>query len=244
MKSVSDEMINAWLDGEGADDERSEVEAAIAASPELGLHVAKLARANRLLAPAFESTLNAPIPARFEALIEASRRDGALVRFRNALAAAFAPRPVMAAAASLLVGVFLGGAVLAGMGTGADVASDAQGRMIANGKLATSLASLPSGANADAFRIRLSIVDDSGRYCRQFETGAAAGLACLESDGWSIEALQRTNATSGTGGGYVLADGVADAAISATIERIGLRQVLDNGEEAAAIAAHWRGQTD
>ena len=58
MDNLSDELITAWLDGEVTQQQRSEIESSIAASPELGVRVARLARADRLLMPAFAETLS------------------------------------------------------------------------------------------------------------------------------------------------------------------------------------------
>lgn len=239
MDRLSDEMITAWLDGEVTPQQRSEIESAIAASPDLGVRVARLARADRLLTPAFAETLNAPIPQRFESMLESSRRTKGFAGFRAALSGLLSPPPMAMAAASLIVGVMLGGAILSGSPTGAGIATDGDGRMIANDAMATSLASVASGATTGPLAIRLSLVDDGGRYCRQFETPAAAGLACRQNDAWVIDTLSRTSGASSVDGAYVMADGPADATISAALQRLGVRRVLDNREEAAAIASGW-----
>jgi hypothetical protein len=148
------------------------------------------------------------------------------------------------AAASLVVGVLLGGSILSGSPTGAGIAADSQGRMIADGSLAESLASVASGAQGGSLGIRLSMVDESGRYCRQFETPAAAGLACLESEAWVIDTLSGTGGTPSVGGAYVMADGSTDTAISAALQRRGVQRVLDSREEAAAIASGWQASAD
>jgi len=244
MDRLSDELITAWLDGEVTQQQRSEIEAAIAASPELGLRVARLARVDRLLPPAFAETLNAPIPQRFDAVLARSRRGGGFAGFRAALSGLLAPRPMAMAAASLVLGIMLGGAILSGALTGAGIAADSQGRMIANDPMAASLASVASGATGGPLGIRLSVVDDGGRYCRQFETPAATGLACLESEKWVIDTLSRTSGTVSVDGAYVMADGSTDAAISAALERLGVRRVLDSREELAAIASGWRASAD
>ncbi len=244
MDKLSDEMITAWLDGEVTQQQRSEFEAAIAASPELGVRVARLSRADRLLAPAFAETLNAPIPQRFEAVLGSSRRGDGLASFRAALSGLLSPRPMAMAAASLVVGVMLGGIILSGSPTDAGIATDSQGRMIANDTMAASLASVVSGANAGPLGIRLSFVDSSGRYCRQFETPAAAGLACLESESWVIDTLSGTGGAPRVSGAYVMADGSTDIAISAAIERLGVERVLDSREESVAMASGWAASAD
>ncbi len=239
MDKLSDEVITAWLDGEVTPQQRSEIEAMIAASPELGLHIARLSRADRLLTPAFAETLNAPIPQRFEAVLGKSRRGRGFAGLRAALSGLISPRPMAMAAASLAVGFVLGGAMLSGS-TGAAIVADSQGRMIANGPMAASLASVASGANSGPLGIRLSMVDSVGRYCRQFETAGAAGLACLESEVWVIDTLSPTDGNYSGDDGYVMADGSTDAAISAAVERLGIQHVLDSREESAAIASRWK----
>jgi hypothetical protein len=244
MDRVSDEMITAWLDGEVTPQQRSEIESAIAASPGLGVRVARLARADRLLAPAYAETLNAPVPQRFEAVIGKSRRAGGFAGFREALSSLLSPRPMAMAAASLVVGVMIGGAILSGSPTAAGMASDSEGRMIADNAMAQSLASAASGATAGPVSIRLSLVDESGRYCRQFETPATAGLACREGEAWVIDTLSRMGGRSSVDAGYVMADGSMDPAISAALERLGVRRVLDSREESAAIASGWAASAD
>ena len=244
MDRLSDEMITAWLDGEVTAEQRSDIETAIAASPELGVRVARLARADRLLAPAFAEALNSAIPERFEAVIGRSRRGGGFAGFREALSSLLSPRPLAMAAASLVVGVMLGGVILSGSPTAAGIASDSEGRMIADNAIAQSLASAASGAAAGPVSIRLSIVDEGGRYCRQFETPAAAGLACLEGEAWVIDTLSRTGGGSSADGAYVMADGSTDPAISAALERLGVRHVLDSREESVAIASGWAASAD
>lgn len=243
MDKLSDEVITGWLDGEVTPQQRSEIEAMIAASPELGLHVARLSRADRLLTPAFAETLNAPIPQRFEAVLGKSRRGRGFAGLRAAVSGLISPRRVAMAAASLAVGFVLGGAMLSGS-AGAGIVTDSQGRMIANGPMAASLASVVSGANSGPLGIRLSMVDSDGRYCRQFETAGASGLACLEREAWAIDTLSRTNGTSSVDGSYVMADGSTDPAIAVALQRRGVRHILDSREESAAIAAGWTAQSN
>lgn len=241
MNRLSDEMIAAWLDGEVTQEQRDEIEAAIAAKPELGMHVARLARVDRLLAPAYAETLIAPIPGRFEALLaKPRRRVPGFASLAEALSGLLSPQPMAVAAASLVVGIVLGGVVLSGPPSGPGIESDGQGRMIANGPMATSLASLASGATSGPVNIRLSVVDDGGGYCRQFETAGSTGLACLEGGDWVIDTLSQAGGDPSADGVYVMADGSADPAITAALQRRGVRHVLDGGEESLAIGSGWK----
>lgn len=241
MTTVTDEMITGWLDGELSPEQRDQVEAAVAASPELGLHVARLSRMERMLAPAFAETLEAPIPARFDAILSRPRASAwGLPRVRSALAGMMDVRSFGMATAALVVGVVVGGMLLAPrQAPGFETNSD--GRMIANMAMAASLASLQSGdaVGQQSVRIKLTVMDESGHFCRQFETSGASGLACLEGDTWKVDTLS-PNTSVGGAGQYVMAGGDIDPAITAALERRGVRQVLDRAEEAAAIADGWK----
>jgi hypothetical protein len=241
MDRLSDEMIAAWLDGEVTQEQRDEIEAAIAAKPELGMHVARLSRVDRLLAPAYAETLNAPIPERFEALLaKPRRRVPGFASLGETLSGLLSPRPMALAAASLVVGIVLGGVVLSAPPSGPGIETDGNGRMIANGPMAVSLASVTSGATSGSVNIRLSVVDDGGRYCRQFETAGSAGLACLEGRNWVIDTLSQAGGAPGADGVYVMADGSTDPAIAAALQRRGVRHVLDGREESLAIRSGWK----
>lgn len=242
MDKLTDETLNAWLDGEATRQESEQIEAAISASPELGMQVARLSRANRLLGPAFAETMSGPIPQRFEAILRQPRRSAPLQGLKAVLSGLLTPAPMMAAAASLAIGVVLGGGLLATSPLAPGIAPDGEGRMIANAPMATQLASVASGVGEGPLRVRLSLIDEGGRYCRQFETAGASGLACLEAGEWIIDTLAPGAATPD--GTYVMANGSADPAVAAAIERRGVRQVLDSQEEARAIAAGWQGSTN
>jgi hypothetical protein len=116
------------------------------------------------------------------------------------------------------------------------------GQLVANNEMAISLASLQSGdtAGSQAVHIKLSIVDENGNYCRQFETANAGGLACLEGGKWKVDTLSPAKISTGQGGEYVMADGAIDPAIAAALQRRGVKQLLDRSQEAAAIARGWK----
>ena len=238
MSNITDEMITAWLDGEVSPKERLAIETAIAASPELGMRGARLSRADRMLAPAYAETLSAPIPKRFEDLL-AEPKAAARTSIWSQLSQMLAPRPMAIAAASMVFGIAVGGLVLSPAAGGPAFEAIADGQLVANREMAMNLASAQSGGEG-ALRIRLSLVDDAGQYCRQFETASAAGLACLDGDKWKVDTLTSGSRSAGADGLYVMADGTPDPAIAAALQRRGVREVLDREHEAAAIAAGWK----
>ncbi len=242
MSTVTDEMITAWLDGEVSPQQREEIEQAVAASPQLGRRVARLSQMDRMLAPAYSETLNAAIPARFEAILARPRASAwSLSRLHPVFGGLLEPRTMGMAAAVLVVGVVAGGLLLSKPAEpGFETASD--GLLIANKEMVISLASLQSSgaAGSQAVRIKLSLVDGGGNYCRQFETASSAGLACLEGGQWKVDTLSPANAPAGQGDQYVMADGAVDPSIAAALKRRGVKQLLDRAQEAAAIATGWK----
>lgn len=240
MTTVTDEQIMAWLDGELSPEQREQIEALVAVSPELARRTSQLSKLESMLAPAYAETLKAPIPARFDALLAKPRGSvWSLSGLRSVLAGVFDVKPLAMAAGALVVGVIAGG-VLLGAPQAPGFETTVDGALIANSAMATSLASLHSGEGGGekAVRIKLSVVDDAGHFCRQFETSDSAGLACLEGETWKVDALAKHKASS-SAGQYVMADGETDPAIKAALERRGVQQVLDRSAESAAIAAGW-----
>lgn len=239
MSNITDEMITAWLDGEVSPKERQAIEAAISGSPELGMRVARLSRADRMLAPAFAETLSAPIPKRFEDLLAVPKARAQRASIWSQLGEFLSPRPMAIATASLLFGVAVGGLLLSRATGGPAFEAMADGQLVANHQMAMQLASAQSGGEG-ALRIRLSLVDDAGQYCRQFETASAAGLACLEDGNWKVDTLTAGAGSPNADGLYVMADGSPDPALAAALQRRGVRELLDRDQEAAAIAAGWK----
>lgn len=148
------------------------------------------------------------------------------------------PGPVLALGASLAVAVIAGGVLLSGLNASPGFETTSDGSVIANNALSARLAEIGSGVDG-GIRVKLSLRDGAGRFCRQFETPAAAGLACFEAGDWRLESLSAgQNAVSQ--GGYLMADGGVDPGTAAALERIGISEVLDGEQEARAIADGWK----
>lgn len=238
MGRISDEMISAWLDRECTDEQGAEIEAAIAGDPSLALKVARLARLDRVLAPAYSDSLNAAVPERFEMLLTASGSRTNLRGLWSRFSSWISPGPVLALGASLAVAVIAGGVLLSGLNASPGFETTSDGSVIANNALSARLAEIGSGVDG-GIRVKLSLRDGAGRFCRQFETPAAAGLACFEAGDWRLESLSAgQNAVSQ--GGYLMADGGVDPGTAAALERIGISEVLDGEQEARAIADGWK----
>ncbi|WP_426110395.1 hypothetical protein [Massilia sp. PWRC2] len=149
-----------------------------------------------------------------------------------------APRAVLVA--TLLVGLIGGiAAITAYHGETAFATLDEQGMLRAHGKLDTALnVQLASGAQTRGrLRIGISFVSREGPYCRAFELGAAAGLACRAGAVWQLPVLIDGN---GTGAGAERAVGSAfPAVVLAAIDARAVGPALDARAEQVAAARGW-----
>lgn len=139
----------------------------------------------------------------------------------------------------MAVAAVAGGALLSGLGASPGFETMPDGNIIANGQLSTRLAKVASGDDG-AVRVKLSLRDGAGRFCRQFETSAAAGLACFDAGNWRVESLTGGHKPSSSQGDYVMAGAGADPGTEAALERLGVTELLDRGQEARAIATGWK----
>lgn len=148
------------------------------------------------------------------------------------------PRAVLAA--TLLAGLIGGiAAITAYHGETAFATLDEQGMLRAHGKLDTALnVQLASGAQTRGrLRIGISFVSREGPYCRAFELGAAAGLACRAGTVWQVPVLVDG---SGTGAGAERVVGSAfPAAVLAAIDARAVGPALDARAEQVAAARGW-----
>jgi hypothetical protein len=197
--TFSEETLVAYADNELDAQTRTAVEAAMAKDPELARRVAQHKALRGKLRVAFDKTLDEPIPQR---LVDAARgvpsvrREGNVIPLRRKAP----PRkkwPQWASlAASLVLGVIIGQAILRGPPAGPITASR-DGRLTANGVLAQALSEQLASAQPDQapVRIGVSFKSKTGDYCRTFslhDSTELAGLACRDHDEWHVQALAQT----------------------------------------------------
>src|SRR3954453_22128252 len=180
-----DEKFFAWLDGELASTEAAEMEAKVAADPELR----RLAEQHRALGAqmlkVFDPIAAAPVPERLQAALRPSAEVidfGAAKRARSMPALA----QWTAIAATLAIGIFVGTRVP----QGTDAPVEAQGGKLyaaaaVNHALDSKLASAPAGD----VRIGVTYRDQAGEICRTFTATAASGLACRNGGRWQMKGL-------------------------------------------------------
>jgi hypothetical protein len=229
--SVSKELIAAYADGELEGETLCEIEAAVAADPELQAQVAAHYRLRAMLGAHFGPVAQEPVPERFLEVLRPGPSDNvvdfaaACERTRRPAArfAWFGP----ALAASLVM-------ALIGYGV-----SQRSGRDYAVGDVAAALdGQLVATQPRDApVRILLSFRDGEGNFCRGFASAAQSGVACRDGRGWKLGKV--------IGGAKAQASefrqaGSAETKVLAIIQDMAEGPALDAQGEEAAQRGGWR----
>jgi hypothetical protein len=201
---MTDEELMAYADGEVSPLEAKRIEAAMAEDSVLAARVARFRAVRRALRTAYDSVVSEPVPERLRALlgdVAASEPVGPPPAAEPApvisLDAArdrkttrrFGPPAWAAMAASLLVGVLVGRALLP-----SDQSLLTRDGHYAGAELTrvldTRLASAAEN-QTDATRIGLTFQTAQGDVCRTFshseDARLTSGLACRDNDRWAIQ---------------------------------------------------------
>jgi hypothetical protein len=235
----TDAELRAFLAGTLADEARLDaIATAIEDDPALAERAEALAseddpRLTAAVQSAFAPVLDAPVPERLTQII--APPGAAVVNLAEARAAAL-PAPANdnrgtwrwpqfgAMAASLALGVMIGGPLLTGGGGNAPAT---QGLVLASADLGTMLDTAPSGQKVDLAslgtgEVVLTFRDTEGRLCRQFmlegSGGTSDALACAHGTAggdWQVEAYGRRAAPAGE---MKLAGGDAAPAVVAAVD--------------------------
>ena len=246
----SDETLMAYADGELGEAERSEIESALRGDAELAARVARHRALRQDVFGAFAGVLDEPVPARLRvvaggAAAQAPQKVVPIDRARAARQAPQAPRARWSwaqwggMAASLVIGVYAGILGMQGMQGGQQLAALDQhsGALVAQGQLERALTQQLAGTGAGAVQIGVSFVDKGGKFCRSFQVGASAGLACREGAQWQVPLL--AGSTAGSAGAYRQAGSAMPPAVLDAIDERIAGQALDAAAERAAQQRGW-----
>jgi hypothetical protein len=254
----SDETLMAYADGELGEPERGELERALQSDPELAARVAQHRALRAGVFGAFAGVLDEPVPARLRVVAAsaapasaapASAGTDKVVHLDRARAARQAaperPRWSWAQwggmAASLAIGVLAGSLGLKSMQDEPQLAAltTSNGALVAQGQLEHALSQqlASAGTSGGAVRIGVSFVDKGGNFCRSFQLGTSAGLACRDGQQWQVPLLAEGEA--GAGGAYRQAGSAMPAAVLDAIDARIAGQALDAGAERAALRRAW-----
>jgi hypothetical protein len=246
--AIDDETLMAYADGELSALETKRVEAAMAEDAALAARVARFRAVRRALRTAYDSVAAEPVPEHLRALLgdvaTAEPRDptrvASIATAREKRALRFGPPAWAAIAASLIVGVIAGRAVLPSQ----SFFTGEAGHLYAGGELTrvldTRLASATENANAET-RIGLTFRAKDGDVCRTFSHGRDAntlsGLACRDGERWAVRLA--VSGPTATGGDYQQASSAAPAVLAAVDDMID-GEALDPTQEQALRDHHWR----
>jgi len=228
-----DEKFFAWLDGELGPAEAAEMEARVAADPELKRLADQHRALGSQLRSAFDPIADAPVPQTLQAAL---RPTAQLIDFRAAKRARSMPAVAQwtAMAATLAIGIFIGTRVP--QESSAPVQAEA-GKLYAaasiNRALDTELASAPTGD----VRVGITYRDSAGEICRTFTAPAGSGLACRNSGRWQMKGLFA--APEGQGSDYRMAAGM-DPNLAALVDSTIAGEAFDEAAEKAAKANGWK----
>lgn len=237
--AIDDETFFAWLDGELDAAEAADVAAQVAADPRL----ARMAEQHRAFGTrvraAFDPVAAAPLPERLRAA--AKPRGGSLVDFgsgrRKPSRRSWSPLPQWAAlAASLAVGILVGGTFIGGQEASPIEVRD--GKIYAAAQLDDALEQrLASAGAADSVRIGLTFRDQGGAICRSFTGRQSSGLACRDGSDWQLRGLFAS--PEGQSGDYRMAAGT-DPNLAALIDSTIDGEAFDAAQEKSARDGGWR----
>lgn len=251
---LSDETLIAYADGALDENARDQVEQAMQADPGVAARVrqylAQRGAGNTASAGSAGNTASAskPPPARPKVVqLDSVRVAHGARRPAGARSAATAAAPPprrgwpqwAAMAATLFLGI--AGGILAVTSYHSETqfaAVGGSGLLRAHGKLESALngqlAAVPQPRGS--LRIGVSFVGRDGQYCRAFELGASAGLACRAGAGWNIPVLVEGQ---GASGGYRPVGSPLPAPVLAAIDARAVGPALDGAAEKAAAARGW-----
>lgn len=223
--TIDRETLIAFADGELSEIERRRVEKAVAADPALAREVEAHRRLRERLAAHYAPVADAPVPDRLAALLE--EKVVPIEAARERRAARFAPQHWAAIAATLVLGLAIGGSLDRG-GNGASIAIGGQLERALDTQLASAQ---PADA---AVRIGLSFRSTDGTLCRTFERESLAGIACHQDGGWQ---LRRASWSPRQDAQYRQA---SSTEMMAAAQEMMAGEPLDAAGEKAAMEGGWR----
>ncbi len=244
---ISEETLLAYVDNELDEATRAEIDAAIAADPELARRVEQQRSLRKLLGAAYDPVLDEPVPARLLAATKPRSGIGAKVvelaaarkRRRSTDRGAWGWAQWGGMAACLVLGLFVGRSGL----PGEEIATQG-GQLVARGTLAQALSTQLARSQAtDApVKVGTSFLSRGDEYCRSFTLarGRTGGLACRHGDDWQVRVLAQDSSAAPAGGDLRMASSALPPAVLRTIDEQIKGGALDAQAEQAALQRGWR----
>jgi hypothetical protein len=242
---LTDEELMAYADGELSAVDTKRIEAAMANDPALASRVARFRSVRRALHAAYDSVISEPVPEHLRALLgdvaanEPPPPAVDLAAHREKRQVRFGPPAWAAMAASLVLGVLVGRALMPSNDLLVDDGRYAGGALTR--VLDTQLAS-DAVNQSSATRVGLTFRANDGQICRTFShaarTETTSGLACRESDRWAVQI-----AVHGDAQGEFRQAGADVPAILDAVDAMISGEAFDADQERAARDSGWSAAT-
>ena len=251
--TFSEETLMAYADNELDSQTRSAVEAAMATDPDIARKVAQHKALRGKLQATFDKVLTEPPPQRLVDTVRgvpAIRREGNVIPLRRKQPQRRGWPQWASLAATLVIGVVIGHALLRMPFGSEPPVTSRNGRVLANGALSQALSDqLANTQAADApVRIGVTFKSKAGTFCRTFtlhESTALAGLACRDHDDWRVQMLAQSGPSeaasepNSSSAGYRQASSPMPHSILQAVEDNIAGDPFDAHAEAAARDQHW-----
>lgn len=235
--SIDPETLAAFVDGELDPVAAKRVERAVRADPELGEEIARHRQLRDRLHRAFDPIANTPPPDSMVAMLRASAKVSDIAEAHEQRRRRAMPRWLPAGgavAAALVLGLMVG----RGLPSGEGPFALHDGLLVVRGGTAkaldTQLASAPT--STDPVRVLVTFQRPDGGYCRAFETGRQAAIACRANGEWLVQSVRAADTNVNTE--YRQA-GSAGAALMAEAQEMMAGDPLDAAGERRVIGSGW-----
>jgi hypothetical protein len=230
------ETLMAYADGELDAETRRAVEAEMAADPQVAQEVERHRAMRAEVSGAFAGVLDERVPDRLLHAAKKSATNTGQPRRQ------WSWPEWTSIAASLLIGILVGRAILQPDSESRSIVAGTDGRVVAGGALAQALSEQLSSQDGTDIDIGLSFRTKSGEYCRTFGARAAnpvVGFACRDAETWRIDMLS-TAPRAESGGSYRMASTQLPAPVVQAIAERMQGEALDADEETIARQRRWR----
>ncbi len=227
------ETLMAYADGELDAETRRAVEAEMAIDPQVAQEIERHRALRADVGQAFAGVLTEQVPDR---LLRTATKTKATARRQ------WSWPEWTSIAASLVLGVLAGRALLQTDAESGLIVAGVDGRVIAGGALAEALSEQLSSQDGSAIDIGLTFRAKSGEYCRTFGARAATpvvGFACRDAEVWRVDMLS-TAPRAQSGGDYRMASTQLPPPVVQAIADRMQGEALDADEEAIARQRRWR----
>jgi hypothetical protein len=243
--NLSEETLMAYVDGELDGLTRDQVARAVAADPELARRVAAHQALRDRVRAGFDPVLKEPVPARLLSLVhgtQSGQQPAQVLPFRTRPAPRRPWVQFTSLAASFVLGALVWQFAMRLNFSGPLTAN--QGEFVASGALERALNGQLAAdqEQSAAVQVGVSFISRQGSYCRTFRlrgSANAAGLACHENQGWTVQVLAHEPGSQPQGQYRQAASDLAPAVVRAVADAIA-GDPLDAPAEARARASGWQ----